>query len=218
MKHLTLTPTLYEYMLSVSLQEDYHLKALREETAKLSLASMQIPPEQAQFFQFLIRMLQAKKVLEVGTFTGYSALAMAQALPDDGQLITCDISEEWTSKAHPFWKAAQQEHKIQLRLAPAIDSLNQILKEQGPEYFDFIFIDADKTNYVPYYELSLQLIKPKGIIVIDNIFWGGDVIDKDNHDAQTREIRKLNALIKDDERVYTSLLPIADGIFLVQLK
>ncbi|KTD35866.1 SAM-dependent O-methyltransferase [Legionella nautarum] len=216
MKHLSLTPALYDYMLDISLREDSILNALREETAKMRLAIMQVAPEQAQFMQFLIRLIGAKKVLELGTFTGYSALAMALALPDDGELITCDINTEWTAVAQPFWRQAKQDKKIKLRLAPALDSLHHLLEEGYKHQFDFIFIDADKTNYMNYYELALQLISPRGLIAIDNIFWGGKVIDAQVTGGQTREIRRLNAFLKEDERVDISLLAIADGLFLVK--
>lgn len=216
MKHLSLTPALYDYMLDISLREDSILNALREETAKMRLAIMQVAPEQAQFMQFLIRLIGAKKVLELGTFTGYSALAMALALPDDGELITCDINTEWTAVAQPFWRQAKQDKKIKLRLAPALDSLHHLLEEGYKHQFDFIFIDADKTNYMNYYELALQLISPRGLIAIDNIFWGGKVIDTQVTGGQTREIRRLNAFLKEDERVDISLLAIADGLFLVK--
>lgn len=216
MKHLSHTPALYDYMLDISLREDPVLKALREETAKMPLGNMQVTPEQAQFMQFLIRLIGAHKVLELGTFTGYSALAMAMALPEDGLLITCDINAEWTSKTFQYWSEAKQEKKIQLRLAPALDSLHNLLDEGYKNSFDFIFIDADKTNYLNYYELALQLVSPKGLIAIDNIFWGGKVIDSEQTDGQTREIRHLNSFIKQDERVDISLLAIADGLFLVK--
>ena len=218
MKHLNLTPALYDYMLDVSLREHPALLGLREETAKMPLAIMQVAPEQAQFMQMLIRLIRAKNVLELGTFTGYSALAMALALPDDGHLITCDINTEWTNKAHPFWRQAGQENKIELRIGRGCDTLDTLLDKGFAHTFDFIFIDADKTNYLNYYERALQLVSPHGLIAIDNVFWDGVVIDPNNTDAQTREIRKLNALIKQDDRVNTSLLPIADGLFLVQLK
>lgn len=215
MKHLNITPALYDYLLDKSLREDPVLKDLRKHTSTMELANMQVSPEQAQFMQFLLRIIGAKKVLELGTFTGYSALAMAQALPDDGQLITCDRSEEWTSHAHPFWERAKQTHKINLRLGPALDSLHALIAQGWSHQFDFIFIDADKTNYLNYYELALQLIQPKGIIAIDNIFWDGKVVESEVTDAQTREIRKLNERIKNDTRVFVSLLPIADGLFLI---
>ncbi|MCC5015610.1 MULTISPECIES: class I SAM-dependent methyltransferase [Legionella] len=216
MKHLSLTPALYDYMLDVSLREHPVMHALREETAKLPLANMQVSPEQAQFMQFLLRMINARKVLELGTFTGYSALAMALALPDDGQVITCDINAEWTAKAFPFWHEAKQDKKIELRLGPALNSLQELLQQGHAHSFDFIFIDADKTNYLNYYELALQLVSPQGLIAIDNIFWDGKVIDKQETGGQTREIRRLNEFLKQDDRVYISLLAIADGLFLVK--
>lgn len=218
MKHLNLTPALYDYMLDVSLREHPTLKALREATAPMSLAVMQVSPEQAQFMQLLIRLINAKNVLELGTFTGYSALAMALALPDDGHLITCDINTEWTKDAPWFWKQAHQENKIDLRMAPALDTMQKLLTEGRAHSFDFIFIDADKTNYLNYYELALQLVSPTGLLAIDNVFWEGKVIDEHEIGAQTREIRKLNELIKQDHRVHTSLLPISDGLFLIQVK
>jgi len=214
MKHLTLTPALYDYMLDVSLREHPVLAALRKDTASMALAAMQVAPEQAQFMQFLLKLIQARRVLEVGTFTGYSALAMALALPDDGRLITCDINAEWTANAPDFWQQAGQQDKIELRLAPALQTLQSLV--ENDEQFDFIFIDADKTNYLNYYELALKLVSPNGLIAIDNIFWDGNVINAEDSSAQTREIRKLNELIKNDSRVNVSLLAIADGLFLVQ--
>ncbi|WP_131777883.1 class I SAM-dependent methyltransferase [Legionella bozemanae] len=216
MKHLSLTPNLYEYMLDKSLREHPSLTGLRKVTSTMELANMQVAPEQAQFMQLLLRLIRAKNVLELGTFTGYSALAMSLMLPDDGKLITCDINAEWTSKAHPFWKEAKQDHKIELRLGRALNTLHALIAEGWEQKFDFIFIDADKTNYVNYYELALKLIQPQGLIAIDNIFWDGKVIDENETGGQTREIRKLNELIKNDQRVFISLLPIADGLFLVQ--
>lgn len=216
MKHLQLTPALYDYMLDVSLREHPVLQALREDTAPMALANMQIAPEQGQFMQLLLKLVDAEKVLEIGTFTGYSALAMALALPENGQVITLDLSEEWTKNAASFWQKAGQKDKIHLRLGPALDSMQTLLKEGHQHSFDFIFIDADKTNYVNYYELALQLISPKGLIAIDNVFWDGKVVDPSDTGGQTREIKRLNALIKADQRVDISLLPIADGLFLIK--
>ncbi|MBA2711248.1 MAG: class I SAM-dependent methyltransferase [Tatlockia sp.] len=216
MKHLDLTPALYDYLLDISLRENPVLTALREETSKLPLAVMQVSPEQAQFMQFLLKLISARKVLEIGTFTGYSALAMALALPEDGELITCDLNAEWTGIAQEFWKKAKLDNKIQLRLAPALESLEKLLEEGYAGQFDFIFIDADKTNYMNYYELSLQLVSPQGLIAIDNVFWNGKVINEDENGSQTREIRRLNQFIKEDQRVDVSLLAIADGLFLVK--
>lgn len=218
MKHVNLTPALYDYMLDVSLRDDPVLAALRKETASLPLALMQVAPEQAQFMQLLIRLIHATNVLELGTYTGYSALAMAMALPENGRLITCDINHDSTRIARDYWKQAKQDHKIELRLGPALTTLQQMINDGLSHTMDFIFIDADKTNYVAYYELALQLVTPRGLIAIDNVFWDGDVINNDDTRAQTREIRRLNEHIKHDNRVHISLLPIADGLFLVQLK
>lgn len=218
MKHLNITPELYQYMLDKSLREHPSLTGLRKATSSMELANMQVAPEQAQFMQFLLRLIGAKNVLELGTFTGYSALAMALALPDEGQVITCDVSEEWTSKAHPFWKEAEQNNKIKLRLGPGLETMYALINDGWTQKFDFIFIDADKTNYINYYELALKLINPKGVIGVDNIFWDGNVLNENDKSAQTREIKKFNELIKNDDRVYVSLLPIADGLFLIQPK
>ena len=216
MKQLQLTEALYQYVLDVSLREHPVLAQLRAETSTMERANMQIAPEQGQFMQLLLRLIGAKKVLELGTFTGYSALAMALALPDNGQVITCDVSEQWTKMAPPFWKEAQQDHKIQLRLGPALESLYILLNDGHDKSFDFIFIDADKTNYLEYYELALKLVKPGGLIAVDNVLWDGNVVNPEDTSAQTREIRKLNDHIKNDNRVNVSLLPIADGLFLIR--
>lgn len=217
MNHLTLPPQLHEYMLHISLREHPVLTALRTEQSAHPLFNMQTPPEQAQFLQMLIRLLRAKRVLELGTFMGYATLSMALALPENGQIITCDRNSTWTHIALPYWQRAKQEHKIDLRLGPALDTVKSLV-ENTPSSFDLIYIDADKTNYVEYYEYALLLIRPHGLIVIDNVFWGGDVIDPGINNGQTREIRKLNELIRKDERVEISLLPIADGLFLIQPK
>lgn len=216
MKNSLMTPELRDYMLDISLREDPVLRELREDASAMALAHMQVIPEQAQFMQFLIRLIGARKVLEVGTFAGYSALAMALALPEDGELITCDINQVWTAKAPYFWKKAGQDKKIQLKLAPALDTLNHLVETGQDHCFDFIFIDADKTNYINYYELALKLVSPKGLIAIDNIFWSGKVIDSNENGSQTREIRRLNDHIKHDKRVDLSLLGIADGLFLIK--
>lgn len=218
MKPLNFTPELYQYITDVSLREHPILSLLREETATMKLGLMQISPELAQFMQLLIRISKAKNVLEIGTFAGYSALAMALALPNDGHVTTCDRNHEWTKRTDYFWKLAKQEHKITLHLAPALITLNKLLDQGLAGTFDFIFIDADKTNYCNYYELALNLLTPNGLILFDNVLWNGKVIDSSVNDGQTREIRKLNALLQQDQRVNISLLAIDDGLFLVQRK
>jgi predicted O-methyltransferase YrrM len=218
MNRLNLPPQLYEYMLQISLREDPILRALRDDHAAHPLFNMQTAPEQAQFLQMLLRLVRAKQVLELGTFMGYATLAMALALPEDGRIITCDRNPNWTAIGAPYWERAKQTHKIDLRLGPALETLDRLLIEGMARSFDFIYIDADKTNYVAYYEYALQLIQPHGLIAVDNVFWDGDVVDPDVKNAQTREIRKLNALIQDDQRVDISLVPIADGLFLIQPK
>lgn len=205
-------------MLSVSLREPAILKSLREETAKLPSSVMQISPEQGQFMAFLIGLMGAKKTLEIGVYTGYSSLAVALALPDDGQIIACDISTETSAIAKRFWIKAGVEQKIDLKLAPALQTLDQLIEQGASNTFDFAFIDADKFNYANYYERSLALVRPGGLILIDNVLWSGKVADPKDHDKQTEAIRQLNAMIYNDERVNLSLLPLGDGLTLAQKK
>jgi predicted O-methyltransferase YrrM len=205
---------LAEYIRSVTLREPEILKRLREETAKLPLGMMQISAEQGQFMGMLIRLLGAKLTLEVGVFTGYSSTAVALALPEEGRIIACDVSEEYTSVARRYWREAGVEHKISLRLAPAVKTLDGLLAEGRGGTFDFAFIDADKENYDRYYECALKLIRPGGLIAVDNVLWHGKVVDESVQDVDTRAIRALNEKLHRDERVWISLLAIGDGLTL----
>lgn len=207
---------LYPYIFDHSVRESELLKALREETAQDEMARMQIAPEQGQFMALLVRLIGANRIVEVGTFTGYSSLSMADAIPDDGKIVCCDISEHWTQVAQRYWQQAGVSHKMDLRLAPASETLAQLLDEFGAETFDAAFIDADKENYDDYYEQCLRLIRPGGLIMIDNVLWDGRVIDKSVNDEDTTAIRTLNAKLKDDKRVDLSLIPIADGLTLAR--
>ncbi len=203
-----------KYIQSVTLREPEVLKRLREETAKLPNAIMQISPEQGQFMGMLIRLLGAKLTLEVGVFTGYSSIAVALALPEDGRIVACDVNEEYTSVAQRYWREAGVDHKIGLRLAPAVETLDRLLAEGKSGAFDFAFIDADKENYDGYYERALKLLRPGGLIAVDNVLWHGKVLDESVQDADTRAIRALNEKLYKDERVWVSLLPIGDGMTL----
>ncbi len=213
-KTITLTESLHHYLLSVSLREPPILARLREETAQHPLANMQIAPEQGQFMALLVRLMEAKKCLELGVFTGYSALSVALALPPDGKLIACDVNEEWTSMARRYWQEAGVAHKIALRIAPALETLDKLLANGEAGSFDFIFIDADKENCVNYYERSLELVRHGGLIVIDNVLWSGRVADPNEHDMDTVAIRRFNTKLHFDERIALSMLPLADGLTL----
>ena len=175
---------------------------------------MQISPEQAQFITLLLKLLNARKALEVGTFTGYSALSIARALPADGKLVACDINEDWTSVGRPYWEEAGVAEKIELRIAPAVDTLDDLMKTGQSGTFDFAFIDADKHNYADYYEKCLQLIRPGGVVAVDNTLWGGRVADPDLVDTDTVAIRAVNKIMFEDNRVESSLIPIGDGLHL----
>jgi len=211
-----LTDEAYEYLLRVSMREPEILRRLREETGALEDASMQIGPEQGQFMALLVELMGARRTLEVGTFTGYSALVVALALPKDGRIVACDVSEEWTRIARRYWDEAGVSHKIDLRLGPATDTLEDLLGEGRRGDFDFAFIDADKVNYDAYYEMSLELVRPGGLIAIDNTLWSGKVVDDAVRDADTEAIRRLNVKLKSDDRVTLSMLPIGDGLTLAR--
>ena len=216
-KTLNLDESVYAYLLSNIHPETPTLRELRETTREtLSMDAMQISPEQGAFMALLCRVLNARLALEVGTFTGYSALAVAQILPADGKLITCDVSKEWTDIGKQYWEKAGVAQKIELRLAPATESLARLLDSYGSGTFDFAFIDADKSNYDEYYEYCLQLIRVGGLIAIDNVLWGGRTSDPTVTDNATVALRSLNSKVRQDGRVFATMLPIGDGLTLVQ--
>ena len=197
------------YIREHSVREAAVLRELREATKAVPMSGMQIGADQGQFMQLLVQAIGARRCLEIGTYTGYSALAVALALPDDGRLICCDISEEWTAVGKPFWKKAVVEKKIDLRIGPALQTLKGL---QGP--FDFVFIDADKPNYLKYYEACLPLVRKNGIIAIDNTLWSGAVADPSQKDADTVALRQFNDALHADQRVVLSMLPLGDGVTL----
>ena len=209
--------SLYDYILSNSQSELAILAQLRQETAELPQARMQISADQGQLMALLVRLMQAKKALEVGVFTGYSSLSVALALPSDGKLIACDVSEEYTAIARRYWQLAQVANKIELHIAPAIDTLDHLLKDQAGT-FDFAFIDADKGNYANYYDRAIQLVRSGGLIAIDNVLWSGRVADPTDQDKITNTIRAFNTKVAQDDRVFVSVLPIADGLTLALKK
>lgn len=213
---LNLTPAVYDYLLEHGVRESPALAALRKETSALPAAMMQISPEQGAFMALLVRLLDARQVLEVGTFTGYSALAMAEALPPEGRITACDVSEDWTRIALRAWQQAGQASKIVLELGPALATLDRLIADGETGHFDFMFIDADKANYVHYFERGLGLVRSGGVIAVDNVLWGGAVADHDKVDEDTRAIRAINELIRDDERVDAVMLPIGDGLTLAR--
>ena len=215
-KYTSLDQNLYDYVLASSLRESPALAQLRAETATLPLAVMQIAPEQGQFMAMLIKLLGARRAIEVGVYTGYSALAVADALPDDGLLIACDINADTAAIAQRYWQQAGVAHKVDLRLAPAAETLQALLDEGQAGSFDFAFIDADKTGYRDYYELCLALLRPGGLVVVDNVLWGGAVLNAQTDDADTRAIQRFNAQLYDDQRIELSMLPVADGLSLIR--
>lgn len=202
------------YLLQHSLREHPLLEELRAVTRGDSFARMQISPEQGQFMALLIQALGATRCIEIGTYTGYSALATALALPEDGRLLCCDINREWTSIGEKFWERAGVSHKIELRLAPAIATLDALIGGGETGCYDFAFIDADKENYLGYYERCLQLLRPGGIIAVDNTLWSGRVADENNQEVSTVAVRAFNAAIHADTRVTLSMLPVGDGLTL----
>jgi predicted O-methyltransferase YrrM len=215
-KTLALDDRLYDYLLSVSLREPDVLARLREETLHRADAEMQIAPEQGQFMALLLKLIGARRSLEVGTFTGYSALVCALALPEDGQLIALDINEETTAIAQRYWAEAGVENKIELQLGPAEDSLRNLIDGGDQGSFDFMFIDADKTGYLTYYEMGLQLLRPGGVLAFDNVLWAGRVADPGAGDDDTQALRALNVQLHADPRVDISMVPIGDGLTLAR--
>jgi len=215
-RSISLTDSLYEYLLAASLREPDLLRRLREETAELPHARMQIAPEQGQLMALLVRLMGARRCLEVGVFTGYSSLAVALALPDDGRLVACDVSEDWTRVARRYWAASGVQHKIGLRLAPALETLEGLLAAGEAGSFDFAFLDADKENYPRYFEMLLELVRPGGLIVADNTLWSGRVADPANDEASTVALRRFNEQLHRDDRIDLSLVPIGDGLTLAR--
>jgi predicted O-methyltransferase YrrM len=211
---LGLNEGVQNYVATVGIRATPVQSALRDATTKLPQAGMQICPEQGHFMALLIKLIGAKKCIEVGTFTGYSALMVAQALPSDGKLICCDISDEFTSVGRPFWREAGVEHKIDLRLAPGTQTLDALIAEGGAGQYDFAFIDADKPGYDSYYERILTLLRPGGLLGVDNTLWQGKVADDSVSDEDTAALKALNKKIHADERVEMVLLPIGDGLTL----
>jgi len=203
-----------KYLLDHSLREPPVAAELRAATAKLPYAGMQISPEQGQLMALLVQAIGGRRAIEVGTFTGYSALWVALALPADGKLVCCDVSTEWTAVGKPYWERAGVAGKIDLRIAPAMETLDRLLADGGAGAYDFAFIDADKTGYDGYYERCLRLLRGGGLIGIDNVLWGGDVADPRKRSADTLALRKLNDKLHRDERIALSMLPVGDGLTL----
>jgi predicted O-methyltransferase YrrM len=199
------------YIAEHAVREAPVLQELREATRKVPSSGMQIGADQGQLMAMLVQLAGAKRCLEIGTYTGYSALAVALALPEDGRLVCCDLSEEWTAVGRPFWKKAGVEKKIELRIGPALETLNTL---SGP--FDFVFIDADKENYAAYYERCLALVRPGGLIVVDNVLWSGEVANPQANDAATAALKEFNDLVHRDERVDLAMLSVGDGVTLIR--
>jgi predicted O-methyltransferase YrrM len=215
-RSLKLTDKLYDYLLNVSLHDDTILRQLRAETRKLPLGVMQIGPDQGQFMALLIKLIGAVKAIEIGTFTGYSSISVARALPARGRLICCDVSEAFTAIARKYWKLAGVDRKITLKLAPATQTLDELIRTGQSGSFDFAFIDADKGNYGKYYERCLTLLRSGGLIAVDNVLWSGAVADARKQDADTKAIRAFNARLKRDKRVDIAMLAIGDGLTLAR--
>jgi caffeoyl-CoA O-methyltransferase len=215
-RSVTMTDTLYRYLVDHSLRDHPVLAELREETAKLPMAGMQIGPDQGQFMALLARLVGARRCVEIGVFTGYSSLAVALALPEDGRILACDVSEEWTTIAQRYWKKAGVEHKIDLRLGRATATLDTLISLEEAGRYDMAFIDADKGNYLAYYERCLILVRAGGLIVVDNTLWSGDVADPSNQKPDTVSLRAFNDALHHDDRIDLALLPVGDGVTLAR--
>ena len=213
---IMLDKQLRDYLLNVSVRESEVLYALRKETENMEYSQMQISPEQGSFMAFLVGLINGKRTLDIGVFTGYSALVVASALPENGHVTACDINTEWTDIAKKYWELANVENKIDLRIAPALETLDGLLSDGCRDRYDFSFIDADKINYQHYYERSLMLIRPGGLIAIDNVLWSGRIIDNHSEDPDTEAIKEFNKNLYQDERVSISMVPIGDGLTLVR--
>ena len=215
-KTIGIPDELAAYVVEVGTREPELLVRLREETAALPQHGMQIAPEQGAFLALVVELIGARRCIEIGTFTGYSSTVVALALPEDGRLVCCDVSEEWTSLARKYWDEAGVAGKIDLRIAPAAETLDRLLADGEQDTYDFAFIDADKAGYDGYYERVLRLVRPGGLIALDNTLWGGQVLDPDTDDKDTRALRALNAKLAADERITLCLLPLADGVTLAR--
>jgi O-methyltransferase len=213
---VTMDETLYRYLVDHSVREHPVLAELRAETARLPQAVMQIGPEQGQFMALLARLTGARRCIEVGVFTGYSSLAVALVLPDNGSIIALDVSEEWTAIARRHWQKAGVDDKIDLRLGRAMDTLDTLISLQESGRFDFAFIDADKGNYLGYYERCLELVRPGGLILLDNTLWSGDVADPSNQEPDTVALRAVNDALHRDDRIDLAQLPVGDGLTLAR--
>lgn len=213
-----LSEEIQAYLLQVGVREHPVLAQLREDTARLPQFGMQSSPESAALLALLVRLTGARRIVEVGTFTGYSSTAMALAMPDDGRIVCCDVSEEWTNRAREAWAAAGVADRVTLRLGPAVETLDAMLAGGEENAYDLAFIDADKANYATYYERALRLLRPGGLVAIDNVLWSGRVADPSVSDESTVAIRELNARIAADERVDLVMVPIADGVTLARLR
>ncbi len=213
---ITMTDDIHAYMLSVSLREHEVLRQAREETARHPHANLQIAPEQGQFLSLLLKTMQARHVIEIGVFTGYSSLAMALALPSDGRIIACDVNEEYTNIARRYWQQAGVADRIELRLAPALETLASLLDAGEAGKYDFIFLDAIKEEYLDYYQQGMELLRAGGMIAVDNVLWEGKVADPADQRPDTVALRKFNEYLHRDDRVDISMLPLGDGLTLAR--